>query len=182
MVGGVMGTRVRSVKRQLAAPAFVAGLVVLTSTREAAAGGEPNWGSVANAFVMTLLPHDVGALLLPGNLYPSLGWSLQVPLHTGATLRHRLVGGFDWTPGSYEHRVRWRAGYRVGTRHLFVGVGYTRDRTASTWSPELGTRLFHESSSNEGLVRAAHFIVRTDIARNFEDLRAVTWLIGWDML
>jgi hypothetical protein len=177
-----MGTRVISLERQLALPAVIAALVVSTSTREAAAGADPNWNSVSNAVVMTLLPHDLGALLVPSVLYPSLGWSVQIPLGIGPTLRHRLVGGFDWTPGSYEHRVRWRAGYRVGTRHLFAGVGYTRDRTASTWSPELGTRLLHESSRSDGLIRAAHFIVRTDISRDLQHLRAVTWLIGWDML
>ena len=160
----------------------VAGLMFLATVGApgpAAAGPAPSSERVTTWVLLTLLPHDVGALISAAGGDLDLGWTIQVPV----LVRHRIAASLDWSPTSYDHRVRGRLGYRVATRYPFFGFGGSLDRSGATWSPEIGVRLAF-GEGERGLDQAsgaAHVLARADLAPRFDALRTVSVLIGWSL-
>jgi len=154
-------------------------LATVVAPAPAAGGPAPSSGRVGTWILLALLPHDVGALISGAGGDVDLGWTIQVPL----LVRHRIAASLDWSPTSYDHRVRGRLGYRFATRCPFFGFGGSLDRSGATWSPELGVRLALDEGgrSLDQASAAAHILARADVAPRFDALRSVSVLIGWSL-
>ena len=166
-------------RRSAVVAALLTFLATVGSPIPAAGGPAPSSERVVTWVLLTLLPHDVGALISEAGGDLDLGWTIQVPL----LVRHRIAASLDWSPTSYDHRVRGRLGYRVATRYPFFGFGGSLDRSGATWSPEIGVRLAFDEGERrlDQASGAPHILARADLAPKLDALRGVSVLVGWSL-
>lgn len=163
--------------------------LVTAAARPAHASGHtmnaliPSEGELTTQEVLTvgaplfLIPSEAGVRVLDGRGQFVLGWSGQLIIRE----HHHVVGGLTLDPGGGSHELEARLGYRYGgLGPLFGGFGVALDGAGLTWSPELGVNIIPaQGISKSGGV---HLLVRGEIAPALNEVRAVTFLLGWTIL
>lgn len=190
--------RFRSPARRALACVF---LLASFGTAGPAYGDWPSGSKIFGVAAAGLLaPSQIGALTRRGGADFTLGWSWQVPFTVFALLarddahrgeapsdwlkRHRVVGALGLLPVASGGHVRGRIGYRFSVRYFFAGAGGTFASPGNTWSPELGARFLHwrRHAQDDAWDPALHLLVRPEIAPGFDEVRAVTVLLGWTFI
>jgi hypothetical protein len=164
------------------------GLLALSLSGEARADG---WDGAVLGGLGLFAPADGGVTMTdPTTGHAVIGWSWQIPLKVFAVrypdslLHHRIVPGFDLVPGAGPGASwRGRLGYRYDRSHVFGGAGVDANGPSLNLSPEIGVKFLHVREEPDAAVdMSLHLLARGEIAPASGHLRAVTFLLGWNLI
>ncbi|HEY7372815.1 MAG TPA: hypothetical protein VIF57_11685 [Polyangia bacterium] len=163
-------------------------MLALLSSAEARADG---WDGAVLGGLGLFAPSDAGVTMSdPTTARALIGWSWQLPLKLFASrlpdslVNHRIVPGFDLVPGAGAGASwRGRLGYRYDRSHVFGGAGVDANGGSLNLSPEIGVKFLHVREEPAAAVdMSLHLLARGEIAPASGQLRAVTFLLGWNLI
>jgi hypothetical protein len=126
-----------------------------------------------------IFPTEIGTFVSGQGANFVFGWSWQIPI--SLDLHSRIAASVDVAPGSDQHSLRGRVGYRYGGHYVFGGLGGSFASDGNAWSPELGVKFLHWPKDGSACENAFHLWARAEIAPSLDRLQGVTLLLGWNV-